>query len=129
MWNDKEESMADEPTIMKQLSALKVICKESQDREEFQSQNEKFKLSYKKGAVFMGVAGGKLAEGIDFSDDMARMVILVGIPFGNKSAPRLIAKEKYLDERCKKSDSTGVNNFNFTMLNRLRQSSLSEAEN
>jgi Fanconi anemia group J protein len=35
------------------------------------------------GAVLMGVCRGKLSEGIDFSDDAARCVIVFGIPYPN----------------------------------------------
>ena len=34
-----------------------------------------------KGAVMMGVCRGRMSEGLDFSDNAARMVIIVGIPF------------------------------------------------
>ena len=33
--------------------------------------------------VMIGVAGGSLAEGIDFKDDLCRLLIVVGIPFPN----------------------------------------------
>lgn len=51
----------------------------------------------------MGVCRGKLSEGIDFSDDAARCVIMVGIPYPNNSDPYVIMKKHYLDS--KKPDS------------------------
>lgn len=47
----------------------------------------------------------KVSEGIDFPDDMARVVINVGIPFPNIGDPMLQIKEKYyipLEERKKR---------------------------
>ena len=34
-----------------------------------------------RGAVIFAVCRGKISEGLDFSDDAARCVILVGIPY------------------------------------------------
>jgi len=44
---------------------------------------KKFESHIKKGngAVLLAVHRGKISEGMDFSDDMARMVVLVGIPY------------------------------------------------
>jgi len=33
------------------------------------------------GAILMGVCRGRLSEGLDFKDQKARCVIVVGIPF------------------------------------------------
>ena len=35
----------------------------------------------RKGAVMLGVCRGRISEGLDFSDNAARMVIIIGIPF------------------------------------------------
>jgi Rad3-related DNA helicase len=57
---------------------------------------KRYLCSYKSpGAIFFGVCGGKLSEGIDFSDDMARLVIIVGIPFGYMGDSRNKSKMEY----------------------------------
>jgi Rad3-related DNA helicase len=40
-----------------------------------------FEEDSKKGAILMGVCRGRISEGLDFSDDAARLVIIVGIPY------------------------------------------------
>ena len=47
----------------------------------------------------MGVCRGKLSEGIDFSDDAARCVIMVGIPYPQKNDPNVIMKKHYLESK------------------------------
>ena len=51
------------------------------------------------GAVLMGVCRGKVSEGIDFSDDAARCVIIVGMPFPQLADPNVILKQHYLDHK------------------------------
>ncbi|KAE9617276.1 putative RNA helicase [Lupinus albus] len=53
--------------------------------------------SKKGGAALLGVCRGKVSEGIDFSDDNARVVIIVGIPFPNINDIQIALKKKYND--------------------------------
>lgn len=50
------------------------------------------------GGIFFAVAGAKLSEGIDFTDGMARLVVVVGIPYKNVKSSRVEQKMKYLDK-------------------------------
>ncbi|XP_020217515.1 Fanconi anemia group J protein homolog isoform X2 [Cajanus cajan] len=53
--------------------------------------------SMKGGAALLGVCRGKVSEGIDFSDDNARVVIIVGIPFPNINDIHVALKKKFND--------------------------------
>ena len=46
----------------------------------------------KSGAVIFAVCRGKISEGLDFSDDAARAVLLIGIPYPMYFDPRSILK-------------------------------------
>ncbi|XP_047329067.1 Fanconi anemia group J protein homolog [Impatiens glandulifera] len=51
----------------------------------------------KEGAAMLAVCRGKVSEGIDFTDEFARVVILVGIPFPNINDIQVAQKKKYND--------------------------------
>lgn len=50
----------------------------------------------------MGVCRGRISEGLDFSDNAARMVMVVGIPFPQVTDPKVILKRQYLDNKSSK---------------------------
>ncbi|XWS14360.1 hypothetical protein CRYUN_Cryun35bG0002700 [Craigia yunnanensis] len=58
---------------------------------------ESTKFTDREGAAFLAVFRGKVSEGIDFSDDNARVVIVVGIPFPNVNDIQIALKKKYND--------------------------------
>ncbi|KAH7918788.1 DNA repair helicase [Leucogyrophana mollusca] len=51
--------------------------------------------SKKGGALLFAVVGAKLSEGLNFSDDLARAVVVIGLPFANKNSPELRERMQY----------------------------------
>ena len=59
-----------------------------------------------KGGLMLSVVGGKLSEGINFSDKLGRAVIAVGLPFPNANGAEWTAKMQHIEDvryqQCKK---------------------------
>lgn len=55
----------------------------------------------KDGALLIAVCRGKVSEGLDFSDDNARAVITIGIPFPNVKDLQVELKRQYNDHHSK----------------------------
>ena len=49
----------------------------------------------------MGVCRGRISEGLDFADNAARCVIVVGIPNAQMTDPKVLLKQDYLDRKCR----------------------------
>jgi Rad3-related DNA helicases len=55
------------------------------------------------GALLLSVVGGKLSEGINFSDQLGRGVLIIGLPFPNIRSAVWQAKIKYIEEKTFKN--------------------------
>ncbi|XP_052183885.1 uncharacterized protein LOC127795942 [Diospyros lotus] len=49
------------------------------------------------GAVLLAVVGGKVSEGINFSDGMGRCIVMVGLPYPTPSDIELIERVKHIE--------------------------------
>lgn len=49
------------------------------------------------GALLLSVVGGKLSEGINFSDRLGRCVVVVGLPYPNINSPDWKARLEYIE--------------------------------
>ncbi|KAK2582863.1 hypothetical protein KPH14_008941 [Odynerus spinipes] len=89
-----------------QISERKPIYVEPQSKGSFvnvmHEYYQKIQDPSNKGAIFMAVCRGKVSEGLDFANANGRAVIITGLPFPPMKDPRVILKQKYLEEmRCK----------------------------
>ncbi|XP_058825535.1 ATP-dependent DNA helicase DDX11 [Topomyia yanbarensis] len=55
------------------------------------------------GALMLSVVGGKLSEGLNFADELGRCVVVVGLPYPNRTSPELVERMRYLDRTLKPS--------------------------
>ena len=56
-----------------------------------------------RGAILSCVMGGKLSEGINFSDGLGRCVVVVGMPYANAADMELGEKMRYFDFQASRS--------------------------
>ncbi|KAK3886088.1 hypothetical protein Pcinc_009742, partial [Petrolisthes cinctipes] len=93
--------------VWEELSSMKVAMTEPRRGEEFEETLALFYDTIRNsqiehdscitGAFLMAVCRGKVSEGMDFTDDNARAVIAVGIPFPNFKDIQVNLKRQYND--------------------------------
>ncbi|KAH8825111.1 helicase C-terminal domain-containing protein [Flagelloscypha sp. PMI_526] len=57
----------------------------------------------KGGALLFAVIGAKLSEGLNFKDDLARSVVIIGMPYANMRSPELRERLSYVARTQEKS--------------------------
>lgn len=94
--------------ILAELMALKLVFIETQDVIETTLALDNYRRACDcgRGAVFLSVARGKVAEGIDFDRHYGRCVVMFGIPYQYTLSRILRARLEYLREtfQVKESD-------------------------
>ncbi|KAH7382985.1 helicase C-terminal domain-containing protein [Cadophora sp. MPI-SDFR-AT-0126] len=85
-------------SLLQRLALKKSIFKESKD-----ASVDNVLTSYAaaidagKGGLLFSVVGGKMSEGINFSDKLGRCVVIVGLPFPNINSAEWKAKMEYIE--------------------------------
>lgn len=99
--------------ILGRIMKKKRVFREPRKSMEVENVLKEYKESVENGAVFFAVVGGKISEGINFSDGMGRCIVMVGLPYPSPSDIELMERVKYIDslEDVTKKD------YNFTRFN------------
>lgn len=84
--------------IFDRLSAKKTLFQESKETGiDTILQNYAAAIDSGKGGLLLSVVGGKMSEGINFSDRLGRCVVIVGLPFPNAASAEWKAKMEYIE--------------------------------
>jgi chromosome transmission fidelity protein 1 len=88
-----------------ELSKSKRLHREPKTPQQLDSSLQSFARDAKDGALLLSVIGGKMSEGINFSNEMARCVVVVGLPYPDCTDPELKEKMASMDSSHNKAIS------------------------
>ena len=97
--------------LLSQINKKKSVHREpknSRDLEASLSRYSSEASTTKNGALLFSVMGGKMSEGINFADDMARCVLVAGLPYPDITDPVLKEKMQSLDKEYRNTGSIGI---------------------
>merc|ERR1719217_920653 len=116
MYMDQVVSKWNEMGILNELMEKKLVFIETQDVVETTLALDNFRRACDsgRGAVFLSIARGKVAEGIDFDRHYGRAVMLFGVPFQFSLSRKLRARMAFL------KDQYGLNEGDFLTFDAMR---------
>jgi chromosome transmission fidelity protein 1 len=86
------------PTMFERLASKKPMFSESKTASAEQVLAEYAQaIDTGKGGLVLSVVGGKMSEGINFSDKLGRCVVIVGLPFPDINSAEWKAKIEYIE--------------------------------
>ncbi|XP_023940791.1 ATP-dependent DNA helicase DDX11 [Bicyclus anynana] len=91
--------------VIESIGKKKKIFREPKSATEVDQVLQKYAAAIKNkegsditGALLLSVVGGKLSEGLNFSDELGRCVMVIGMPYPNVKSPELQEKMNYLNK-------------------------------
>ena len=101
-------------SIFTQLNDKKQVVIEPNDKKDFEDSIQKYHelIIRGKGAIFFAICRGvticwwlgRASEGIDFSNEKARAVVICGVPYPNARDPRVVLKKALIDSQGGKGE-------------------------
>lgn len=61
--------------------------------------------------MLFALARGKISEGLDFSDEKCRAVVMIGVPYPAAKDVKVVSKMQYLDKKSEESKSMNGNQW------------------
>ena len=87
-----------ETGLLQRLQRHKTVHREPKSSQQVEQALEAYSRDAKlSGALLLSVVGGKMSEGINFANDMARCVMVVGLPYPDITNPELKEKMSAMD--------------------------------
>ena len=104
---------------MEEILHYKLVFIETANAEETAQSLENYNRACDngRGAIFLGVARGRISEGIDFSDHYGRCVILFGLPVRNTQSIVVQARAEYIYKKL------GIPKEDFLVFDAMRAAS------
>jgi len=114
-WREKPQGDKTKKSILDVMGGIKTIFREPSKSSELSAVLRRFSSQATRnegspGATLFAVVGGKVSEGINFKDDVGRMVVVVGLPYPDISDPVLKVKMKDLDSIRSSNDKSSSGN-------------------
>lgn len=87
----QRRAIGEKESLYERLNRRKPIVLEPRDSSSFNAALELHQSNVrdKGGSILFAVCRGKTSEGLDFSDSLARCVIVVGIPYPTLNDPKV----------------------------------------
>lgn len=83
------------------MKNAKDLLFEERGTDDYLLRRFKEKAMTQKGAALFCVCRGKVTQGLDFSDELCRAVIFIGVPFPNIKDQIIKEKKEYCDKLSK----------------------------
>lgn len=103
--------------IIENFLKHKLLFIETKDQQQttLALQNYKFACERGRGGIFLCVARGKVAEGVDFKNYLGRCALVIGIPFQYTKSRALICRTEFLEKHY------GVTQKQFVVFDAMKQ--------
>jgi chromosome transmission fidelity protein 1 len=124
-WKKQPTKDSTEGSIWDQLQQATKVVREPKEASQVEATLAAYSRAATRsprGALLLSVVGGKLSEGINFADDLCRCVVVVGLPFADRSDPLLQEKLKLVAATGASSKAAASDYYRSLCLRAVNQS-------